>query len=88
MNEIIGYLAAFCTTIAFIPQAYKVYHSKRTGDISLGMFSLMTTGVFLWLVFGIVERSNPIIAANAITLTLAAYILFMKIKLDLIKKQI
>lgn len=82
MESTIGYMAAICTTIAFIPQAIKVYKSKHTRDISIGMFLLMNAGLFFWLVYGILILSYPIILANAITIIFALYILFMKIKVD------
>ncbi len=80
--ELLGYGAAFCTTVAFIPQAIKIYKSQQTKDISLGMFALLTSGVVLWLIYGLIINSNPIIAANVITLGLDLYIIYTKIKLD------
>lgn len=80
--ELLGYAAAFCTTVAFFPQAIKIYKTKHTKDISLGMFLLLTTGVVLWLTYGIIIDSSPIIAANTVTLILDLYILYTKIKLD------
>lgn len=77
-----GYLAAFCTTASFLPQAIKVFKTGHTKDISLGMFMLMTAGVSFWLVYGILIESPPIIMANSVTVMLSLYILFMKIKLD------
>jgi len=82
LTELIGYAAAFCTTIAFLPQAVKVYKTRHTKDISLGMFLLLTTGVVLWLTYGIIINSYPIIAANTVTLLFDIYILYMKITLD------
>mgnify|MGYP002864469633 CR=1 FL=1 len=79
-----GYLAAFCTTIAFIPQAVKVYKTKQTKDISLGMFSLLIAGFVLWLWYGIILLSYPIILANAVTILIAIYIIIVKIKLDVL----
>jgi MtN3 and saliva related transmembrane protein len=76
----IGFFAAFCTTIAFLPQAIKVYKSKSTKDISLYMFLIFTIGVFSWLVYGIVISDLPIILANAVTLILSLFILIYKIK--------
>ncbi len=78
----IGYMAAFCTTTSFLPQVIKVFKTKHTKDISLGMFSLMTAGVTFWLIYGLMLTSWPIIAANMITVPLSLYILIMKIKLD------
>ena len=79
MNEFIGYFAAFCTTVAFIPQAYKVWKTKSTKDISLSMFIIFTTGVLSWLIYGITIANFPIILANSITLTLSIFILIYKI---------
>jgi MtN3 and saliva related transmembrane protein len=78
--EWIGALAALLTTLSFVPQAYQVYHTRKTHDLSLGMFTLFALGVALWLVYGIFHRSVPIMAANFITLLLASYILLMKLR--------
>ncbi len=82
MESFLGFLAAFCTTIAFIPQAAKVYKSRHTKDISLGMFSLINIGIVLWLWYGLIIKSYPIIISNVITLASALYILITKIILD------
>lgn len=82
MDTILGYLAAFCTTLAFVPQALKVYKSKHTQDISIGMFSLINIGIVLWLVYGFLITSYPIIIANAVTIIFSMYILITKIRLD------
>jgi len=75
----LGYIAAFCTTVAFVPQAWQVYRTRQTQDLSLGMFLLFTTGVALWLWYGVRIGSMPIVIANVFTLTLAGYILAMKL---------
>lgn len=85
MEAILGFTAAICTTIAFIPQAVKVYKTKHTKDISLGMFSLLNLGFVLWLIYGIILNSYPIILANAVTIIFAVYILITKIRLDVIE---
>lgn len=82
MESYLGYLAAFCTTVAFIPQAVKVYKTKHTKDISLGMFSLLNLGFVFWLIYGIMLNSYPIIVANAVTIVFAIYILLTKLMLD------
>ena len=81
-GEFIGYVAAVCTTIAYIPQAVKVYKTKKTNDISVHMFILISTGVLLWLVYGIILASIPMIIANTLTFILSLYIFIMKIRLD------
>ncbi|MBS4032940.1 MAG: SemiSWEET transporter [Ignavibacterium sp.] len=79
-----GYLAAFCTTASFLPQVIKVFKTRHTKDISLGMFLLMTAGVSFWLIYGLLITSPPIIMANSVTVVLSFYILFMKLKLDVL----
>ena len=76
----IGFFAAFCTTIAFLPQAIKVYKSKSTKDISLYMFLIFTIGVLSWLIYGIIIFNIPVILANAVTLVLSLIILIYKLR--------
>lgn len=75
-----GYVAACCTTIALIPQVLHVFKTKDTAAISLGMYSLFTFGVAMWLAYGFVLSNLPMIIANFITLILAMVILGYKIR--------
>lgn len=85
--DLIGSLAGMLTTIAFIPQVIKTWRSGSAEDISLVMFLLFTTGVLLWLVYGIALHAVPIIVANCITLVLALTIVFLKIRYVLAKQR-
>lgn len=76
----VGFLAAFCTTAAFVPQVVKTWHTRSTKDISLGMFLMLALGILLWLAYGILIRDIPVIVANGITLLFAGTILFFKLK--------
>ena len=76
----IGSAAATLTTTSFIPQVWKVWCSRHTADISLGMYAMFTLGVALWLGYGILIESWPVIVANSITLLLAGAMLVMKLK--------
>ena len=76
----IGFFAAFCTTVAFLPQAIKVYKTKSTKDISLYMFLIFTIGVLSWLIYGLIINDWPVILANAVTLILSFFILIYKLK--------
>ena len=79
-NEIIGLIAAVCTTFAFVPQVIKVWKTKQTKDLSLRMYSIMFLGILLWLVYGIIIDSLSIILANVVTATLVGTILVYIIK--------
>ncbi|HXH46272.1 MAG TPA: SemiSWEET transporter [Bradyrhizobium sp.] len=78
--KLIGFAAATCTTVAYAPQAIKVWKTRSTGDISLGMFLVMVLGIALWLVYGLLSGDAPLVAANAVTMVLAGGILVMKLK--------
>jgi MtN3 and saliva related transmembrane protein len=78
LSSIIGYFAAFLTTVAFIPQAYQSWKTRELSGISLPMYTLFTSGVSLWLVYGFYIDSMPIVIANAITLVLSTIVLTLK----------
>jgi len=77
---LIGLIAAICTTASFLPQVVKILKSRRTGDVSLLMYSILTTGLFLWLVYGILIKDVPLILANSISFTLSLSVLLLKIR--------
>jgi MtN3 and saliva related transmembrane protein len=77
---LIGFLAAFCTTLAYAPQAIKTWRTRSTADISLGMFSLMVVGIVFWLIYGLLIEDLPLILANVVTLSLAGTILVLKLR--------
>ena len=79
-TEIIGYLAAFLTTIAFLPQAIQSWRTRDLSGISVGMYSLFTGGVGLWLIYGLIIEKWPLILANALTFALALSILVLKLR--------
>jgi MtN3 and saliva related transmembrane protein len=79
-QEWIGGIAATLTTCSFIPQVWRVWQTKHTKDISLLMYTLFTTGVALWLAYGIMLDAWPIIIANSITLLLAGMVLVLKLR--------
>ena len=76
----LGLTAGTLTTIAFIPQIVKARQSKSTGDLSWGMVTIFSTGVLLWLIYGIWIDSLPVILANAVTLLLQCGIIALKIR--------
>ena len=79
-TEAVGSLAAILTTVSFVPQAWHSFKTRDVSGISLGMYSVFTAGVALWLVYGVLLHAWPLIIANSITLALAAAILTMKLR--------
>lgn len=80
MIDVLGYLAGILTTFAFVPQAIKAFKTKSTKDMSLTMWLMMSTGVFCWLIYGLLLHAGPIILANGVTLGLAGTVLALKIR--------
>ena len=66
-NELIGFIAAVCTTFAFLPQVIKVWKTKQTKDLSLRMYTIMFIGICLWFVYGLRINSLSIVLANIVT---------------------
>lgn len=77
--DILGFVAGALTTAAFVPQVLKSWQTRDLSGVSLRMYGLFTTGVALWLGYGILLGSWPIIICNAITLALAGGVLALKI---------
>lgn len=82
--DVLGFAAAFCTTISFLPQAIRVIRTRDTYALSLSMYSIFTLGVTLWLTYGVYRQDWAIVTANAITLLLAMTILATKIYNDVL----
>ncbi|MBI5721793.1 MAG: SemiSWEET transporter [Burkholderiales bacterium] len=82
LPDAVGCLAALLTTSSFVPQAVLTLRTRDVSGISLSMYSVFTLGVALWLLYGIAIGEWPIIAANAVTLALAATILFTKLRVE------
>jgi len=82
MNAItlLGLLAGACTTIGFVPQLVKILQTKSTRDISIWMYVVISTGILLWLIYGLIIGSLPVIAANSVTLVISSTILILKLK--------
>lgn len=86
IGDLAGIAAGTLTTIAFVPQVVKTWRSRSADDISMYMFLLFSTGVLMWLIYGISLESWPMIIANGITLVLAISIIVMKIYFGIQKR--
>lgn len=78
--SLLGFAAGTLTTLSFVPQVHKAWRTKRCSDLSWGMLLAFSSGVILWLIYGLLLRAAPIIAANAVTLVLLIALITMKIQ--------
>ena len=79
LTDLVGAAAAFLTTASFLPQAWQSFKTRDVSGVSLGMYSVFTAGVALWLAYGLLLGSWPMVIANTITLALAVMIVCMKL---------
>jgi MtN3 and saliva related transmembrane protein len=87
MSDLIGYTAASCTTISFLPQVIKALRDRDTQSLSLGMYFIFTVGACLWCVYGYVRHELVIVIANSITASFCLLILIVKMRNDVFGRQ-
>jgi MtN3 and saliva related transmembrane protein len=78
--NLLGLIAGALTSFGFFPQLVKTWRTKSAKDVSLWMYLISCTGILLWLIYGLIISSAPLIAANTVTLLIASAILLLKIK--------
>lgn len=78
--DILGLIAAGLGAIATAPQVIKVCRTKNTRDLSLGTFSMVTSTLLLWFIYGLMIHSYPIMIGNALGFSFNLYIVLMKIR--------
>jgi MtN3 and saliva related transmembrane protein len=77
---LVGLVAAFCTTFAYLPQAIRTLRTRSTEDLSLGMLLVLVAGTALWLAYGLLLPDLPLVVANGITFLLTSTILACKLR--------
>ena len=77
-QELLGFIVAGLGAISFLPQLIKIWRFRSVKDISTGMYVIYTFSVILWLIYGIIIKSEPLILAEILTLILVSTILIMK----------
>ncbi len=77
---ILGLVAGTLTTLAFLPQLFKIWQTKSAKDISFNTLIIFNLGIFLWLIYGIYLNALPIILANLFTLIFNMIIVWLKIR--------
>jgi MtN3 and saliva related transmembrane protein len=74
-----GWLATLCSTISFVPQAWKIIRTRETKDISAWMYAITVAGFACWTTYGALLGQGPIIVTNSLCFTLSGFILVMKL---------
>ena len=80
LETVVSSIAAVLTTAVFIPQAYKIIHTRETKGVSLWMHITFAVGVAFWFTLGVMLWNWPMMLANAVTFMLTVVIVIMKLK--------
>lgn len=80
MIEYLGYIAGSLTVCSFLPQVYRSWQTRRTGDLSMSMFALLITASSLWMVYGALNRDWPVILTNGGMVALNAALAVAKVR--------
>ncbi|MFH7015405.1 SemiSWEET family sugar transporter [Flavobacterium sp. FlaQc-47] len=68
--DVVGLFAGTCVTISVIPQILKVWKTKKVKQISLKTFGILTFGLLIWIIYGIIKNDLPIIITNSVSFCL------------------
>ncbi|HTQ75930.1 MAG TPA: SemiSWEET transporter [Burkholderiales bacterium] len=79
-TDLIGMVAGTLSTVAFVPQVWRIWKTRSARDLSLPMYLIFTAGVALWFAYGLMLGAAPIIVCNGLTLLLAGTVLAMKLR--------
>ena len=78
--NLVGFAAASCTTLSFVPQVFHVWRTRRADGISVAMYAVFIVGVLLWCAYGVALDAWPIIVSNLVTTALASMVLWMRLR--------
>lgn len=75
----LGFVASVFTSSSFVPQVWRTWKTRDVSGISLPSYAIITFGLVLWLLYGVLRGDVPIIVANTIMVVLTGAIATMKI---------
>jgi MtN3 and saliva related transmembrane protein len=82
LANVLGTGAALCSMASFVPQIVKIRRERDASSVSLRMYAVTVTGFALWIVYGFLITSWPVVGANSVCLGLSATILVLKRRYD------
>jgi MtN3 and saliva related transmembrane protein len=75
----IGYCAGTLSSLGFVPQVIKGFRTKHMKDVALWQPLLLTVGMILWLIYGIMLKEMPMILANTFAIICNAIVIVQKL---------
>jgi MtN3 and saliva related transmembrane protein len=86
--DIIGTIAGVLVLSSFIPQLRKAYKTKKMSDVSIHLMILIASGMFLWVIYGLIRNDPVIIGTNASGFILNIILIALKLKYDKIQRTV
>lgn len=83
---LIGIIAGILTSASMVPQLIKIIKEKDAQNVSLIMIIVLTSGVSLWIYYGILREDWPIIVTNCFSVLVNTLILIFRIKYSGVKE--
>ena len=77
---ILGFVAGLMTTFSAVPQIVKAAKTKSTGDLSLAYIGVLDVGTVLWMAYGLLINSLPLVVWNVVSFSFASFLVFLKLK--------
>lgn len=77
--ELAGHIGSVLSSITFLPQVYKTWKSKKAGDLSMTMLSIVCISTIVWLIYGIGLTLWPVIICNSIICLLSLLLIAFKL---------
>jgi MtN3 and saliva related transmembrane protein len=77
--EAIGYFGSLLSCITFVPQVYLTWQTRNVDSLSILMILIVNFSCIVWLVYGYLIQSKPVLMANTIVLTLSLILLYFKL---------
>ncbi len=78
--DIIGFIAGFLSAISLVPQLIKSYRSRSLNDVSLPALLIIASATGMWMLYGFLISSLPLIVTDGFLFMVAVALVFLKIK--------
>lgn len=78
--DVVGYAAGFVNMFHLIPQLLKSRRTKSTHDLSLNYTLVHVVGLSIWVLYGFMIMSYPVIIMLSIETLFAVYLVVLKLR--------
>ncbi|MDP3332007.1 MAG: SemiSWEET transporter [Methylococcaceae bacterium] len=75
--DILGLVASCFTSSSFAPQIWRTWKTRDVSSMSLSTYLILTIGVSMWLLYGVLKGDLPLIVANTTMVMMTGTITLM-----------